>query len=111
MLTFETRSVVQIALDESAADRRAALNGDERAWARVYRDTDLLQRLFAFIGRQFPTGARTRVTQPAPGLREAVIPPPRLRVVLESPASGPASLRSAWLSGSLQQAQRALPLR
>ena len=73
MLMLETRSVVQIALDESATDRRAALNGDERAWARVYRDAPL-RRLFALIGRQLATLAHVRTPKPAPGRRGAVIP-------------------------------------
>ena len=55
MLMFEIRTVGQMALDESEADRRAALNGDERAWARVHRNASPLQRFFAIIGRQFAT--------------------------------------------------------
>ena len=52
---LESRTIVQMLLDEQESDRRAALNGDERAWARVDRDASPLQHLFDFIGRQLAT--------------------------------------------------------
>jgi hypothetical protein len=60
MLMFETRAVVQMALDDCETARRA-LDGDERALARAYHDAnEPLSRFVALIRSWLASAARSR---------------------------------------------------
>ena len=73
MFNLEVRTAIQLQLYESEIARRAAFNGDEMAWALVYRDANgPMRRLFAFIGRLFAAALQPRNEKPVRVLHQPV---------------------------------------